>query len=195
MVAFVKSVAFLVFSLLFRVELKGRENIPQKGAAILCSNHLGELDMFFIGYRIKRLVHWMAKEELFKVPVIGFILRRVGAFPIKRGKGDIDSIKTAIRLLEEGHIVGIYPEGTRTRGRAEKKANVKRGAVLLALKVNVPVLPVAVETSYKPFSKVKVVFGKPYELDLDREKKYTNEEMLEITKGIMSKVYALLEEK
>src|SRR5690606_10964952 len=101
------------FSVFYRVQIIGIENIPKEGAAILCSNHISELDMFFIGYRIKRLVRYMAKEELFKNPLLRFFITRLGAFPVKRGKGDVGAIKTSLRLLSEGHIVGIFPEGTR----------------------------------------------------------------------------------
>ncbi len=194
MVALMKFLFGVFSGLFYRVELRGRENIPEKGAAILCANHLSETDMFFIGYRIKRLVRWMAKEELFRIPLVGFVIKKVGAFPIKRGTADVDSIKTALKLLEEGHIVGIFPEGSRTRGKAEKKAKVKRGAVTLAMKAEVPIIPVAIDSSYKPFSKVKVIFGEPFELEPYTEKKYTNEEMLEKTRNIMARVYHLLEE-
>lgn len=195
MVKLIKLVARIIFGLLYKVEISGKENIPEKGAAVLCSNHNAELDMFFIGYKINRLIRWMAKEELFKVPIFRIFLIPLGAFPIKRGSADVDSIKTALKLLEEGHIIGIFPEGTRTRGNENKKARIKRGAVSLAIKADVPILPVCIEGSYKPFSKVRLVFGRPFKLDVDRNKKYSQEETVELTREIMSKVYGLLEEE
>jgi 1-acyl-sn-glycerol-3-phosphate acyltransferase len=101
MITLVKTLAFIVFSILFRVRLVGREKIPASGPALLCANHLSELDMFFIGYRMNRLVHWMAKEELFRNPLLKAIITKLGAFPVKRGTGDIGAIKTSLKLLKE----------------------------------------------------------------------------------------------
>ena len=103
----------IVFKLIYRVELVNMEKVPVKGPAILCANHNNILDMFFLGFRLKRWMYWMAKEELFKNPIAAFILGKLGVFPVKRGKGDISSIKNAYKLLDEGKIVGIFPQGTR----------------------------------------------------------------------------------
>ncbi|HEX9060911.1 MAG TPA: lysophospholipid acyltransferase family protein [Clostridia bacterium] len=183
----------VVLRILYRVKFYGISNIPEKGAAVMCPNHIAELDMCFIGFKIKRLIRWMAKEELFKVPLFGKLLRYLGAFPIKRGKADVESIRTALGLLSEGHIVGVFPEGTRT-ARAGNNVKVKRGAVLLALKAGVPVIPVAINASYKLFSRVTVTFGEPIRLE-GNEENYSNDEMIQITKGIMDRIYGLLEEK
>lgn len=186
----------IIFSVFYRVRIIGRENIPKEGAAILCSNHISELDMFFIGYRIKRLVRYMAKEELFKNPLLRVIIKSLGAFPVKRGKGDVGAIKTSLKLLSEGHIVGIFPEGTRRKkaDKANKEIKVKAGAALLAQKSQAPILPVLIDGDYKLFSKVRIIFGKPFILDLDKNKKYTNSELLLESEKIMKKVYSLLEE-
>ncbi|MFZ5989779.1 MAG: lysophospholipid acyltransferase family protein [Bacillota bacterium] len=190
----VRTIAAIFFSIFYRVQIKGREHIPEKGAAVLCANHIGELDMFFIGYRIKRLVRYMAKEELFKIPLLSPFIKWLGAFPIKRGKADVEAIKTALKLLQDGHIVGIFPEGTRMKKKTGKTVRVKPGAALLAQKSGAPILPVAVSGKYRPFSKIKIVFGKPFSLDLDKDKKYTNNELVEVSENIMKNVYSLLEE-
>ncbi|NLD50106.1 MAG: 1-acyl-sn-glycerol-3-phosphate acyltransferase [Clostridiaceae bacterium] len=189
----VRLLVTLIITLLYRVEIKGKENVPEKGSALLCANHVGELDMFFFGYKIKRLVHYMAKEELFKVPLMGSFIKRLGAFPVKRGKGDVQAIKTSLRLLNEGHIVGIFPEGTRLKNRSSN-ARIKPGAALLAQKSGAPILPVLIKGNGKPFSNIKIIFGKPFILDLDKDKKYTSNELVEISEDIMKKVYALMEE-
>ncbi|HOM01762.1 MAG TPA: lysophospholipid acyltransferase family protein [Acetivibrio sp.] len=172
----------------------GIENVPEEGSVLLCANHIAELDMFFIGYRLKRLVRYMAKEELFKIPLLSSFIRRLGAFPVKRGKGDVGAIKTALKLLEEGQIVGIFPEGTRLKNKKGKAIKAKPGAALLAQKSGAPILPVAISGRYRLFSKIKIVFGKPFTLDLDKDKKYTNSELVEFSESIMKKVYSLLEE-
>lgn len=185
----------VVFTIFFRVTIIGRENIPQTGAALLCANHNAELGMFFIGYKIKRLVRWMAKEELFRNKIFGGFFRWTGAFPVKRGKGDIGAFKTVLRLLKDGHIVGMFPEGTRIKKKDDALVNVKAGVALFAVQSGAPILPVAVSGGNRIFDKVKVVFGQPYQLDIDHSKKYTSDELTEISNGIMQKVYALLEEK
>ncbi|TYQ15406.1 UNVERIFIED_CONTAM: 1-acyl-sn-glycerol-3-phosphate acyltransferase [Acetivibrio alkalicellulosi] len=190
----IKAFLFIIFSIFYRVEIIGKENVPQKGAALMCSNHVSEMDMLLFGYRINRLIRYMAKEELFKNPLFGAIIKNLGAFPIKRGTGDIGSIKTALRLLEDGHIVGIFPQGTRTKKKDVKEVKVKAGAALLAQKSGVPILPVAISGKTTPFSKIKIVFGKPFTLDLDKNKKYTSNELLTESENIMNRIYSLMEE-
>lgn len=189
----IKTIFFVFFSIFYRVQIIGKENVPKEGAAILCSNHISELDMFFIGYRINRLVRYMAKEELFKNPILRIIIKNLGAFPVKRGKADVRAIKTSLKLLSEGHIIGIFPEGTR-RKKSDKEIKAKAGAALLAQKSQAPILPVLVHGNYKPFSKVKVIFGEPFILDLDKNKKYTNSELLLESKKIMERIHSLVEE-
>lgn len=184
----------IFFGLFFRVKVYGRENVPEKGGLLLCANHLGNLDVPLIGYKNKRVIHYMTKIEMFKNPIVSFIIKKLGAFPIKRGVVDVEAIKTAINLLEAGNIVGIFPEGTRLLKNKGKKIKVKPGAAMLAIKSGVPILPVAVQCNYRLFSKVIIRFGKPFTLDLEKDKKYTTEEMSEISQGIMDKIYSLMEE-
>lgn len=191
---FVRFILSLIFIIFFRIEINGKENVPHKGAAILSANHIGELDMFFFGYKLKRLIHYMAKEELFKIPLIGFIIRRLGAFPVRRGRADVQAIKTSLNLLNEGHIIGIFPEGTRLKNRV-KNARAKPGVALLAQKSGAPILPVMISGDIRLFGKIKIIFGKPFSLDLDKDKKYTNSELVQISEEIMKKVYSLVEVK
>jgi 1-acyl-sn-glycerol-3-phosphate acyltransferase len=113
---------------------------------------------------------------------------------VKRGKADVEAIKNSLRLLENNEIFGIFPEGTRMKKKDAKTVRAKPGVALIAQKSGAPIIPVAVSGRYRPFSKIKVVFGKPFSIDLDKNKKYTNSELVEISQSIMSKVYALLEE-
>lgn len=191
-----KSITKIVFTLLYRVEIKGRENIPKKGPLLLCANHISLLDMFFIGYRIKRWVYWMAKEELFRNPILGFIITKLGAFPVRRGKADKEALNRAFELLNEGHIVGIFPQGTRVHENRLIRGNVKSGAALIAIKQKVPVLPAAIQGSVIPFHKVRIVFGKPFMLDSETEDSDVDKvDYRKLSQYIMQKVYDLLEEK
>jgi 1-acyl-sn-glycerol-3-phosphate acyltransferase len=195
MVSLVKLILRAIFSVFYRASLEHMENVPVKGPALLCANHIGIFDMLFIGYKMKRLVHWMAKVELFRVPVLGPLLWKLGAFPIRRGKADVESIKTALSLLNEGHIVGIFPQGTRIGDKDWRQVKVKRGAALLAVRTGVPIIPVAIKADYKLFSKVQVIFGEPFNLDIEQDKKYTNNELSQISYSIIERIYGLMEEK
>ena len=182
----------VVFGLFYRVELVNREKIPETGSAILCANHNTILDMFFLGYRLKRWICWMAKEELFRNPIAAWIFRSLGAFPVKRGTGDVSSIKTAYRLLEEGKIIGIFPHGTRLNAANVNTVRIKSGAAMLAANSGAYIIPAAVQGSYRLFSRMKVIYGDPFKVESN--KKYTGEELSEISREIVKRIYALLEE-
>lgn len=191
MVEVLRFIVKAFFALFYRVEIVGIENVPKEGSLIVCSNHIAELDMFVLGYKLPRLVHWMAKEELLKIPVMGNFFKALGTFPVRRGAGDIGAIRTVLKLLSEGKMVGIFPEGHRMRGK--KNTSVKAGAVLIAEKSGAPILPVAISANYKPFSKIKVVYGKPFKLNIGEGEKLSGEEMAKMGKDIMERVYSLLE--
>jgi 1-acyl-sn-glycerol-3-phosphate acyltransferase len=192
-----KKVALLItricFKLIYKVEIKNKELIPETGPVLVCAAHHSILDMFFLGYKLNRWINWMAKEELFKNPVLSYVLKKLGAFPVKRGKGDVGSIKTAYKLLEQGEVVGIFPQGTRTKTLESQKARIKPGAAMLAVNTGVKILPAAVKGSLKPFSRIKVIFGEPFRIEGDKDKKYTSEELRSISRDIMSRVFALEE--
>lgn len=124
------------------LESIGQENIPRTGGVILCPNHVSHLDPPAVGGGIRRQVHFMAKEELFKVPVLGYCIARFGSFPVRRGTADRRAIRRAIELLEEGKVVCLFPEGTRSLDG--KLQDAESGIGLIALKSGVPVVPVAV---------------------------------------------------
>lgn len=188
MKTFARIVTTIVFKLIFRVEIINREKIPQKGPALLCANHNTFLDMFLLGYKLDRWICWMAKEELFKNPIAAFVLKRLGAFSVKRGTADVGSVKNAYRLLEEGKIVGIFPQGTRRH--AGGAGRVKSGAAMIAAKVGVPIIPATVKGNYKLFSKLTVSFGDPFMIS-KHEDKLTKEELAEISTDIINRIYSL----
>jgi glycerol-3-phosphate dehydrogenase (NAD(P)+) len=130
--------------LYFRVRRLGREHIPG-GGVILAANHRSFLDPFAIGSCIPRPIYFVAKQELFRNPLIGWFLNCMGAFPIRRGESDEESMETALRLLERGEAVVIFPEGTRIR--AGSLAKPKRGVGRLALQSGAPVVPIAITGS------------------------------------------------
>ena len=163
----VRTLIWLPVKLLFRVHWKGRENEPttESGPYLVCANHQTALDVLFLCAVLRRQQpNFMAKAELFKVPLLGSLVRKLGAFPVSRGKGDVGAIKHAIHLLEEGRSVGVFPQGTRCPGRELRDCNVKAGAGMLAARAGVQVLPVYIKIKgrrWRFFRRVDVIVGKP----------------------------------
>lgn len=188
MKTFARIITTIVFKLFYRVEVINKDKIPERGPALLCANHNAFLDMFFLGFSLKRWIHWMAKEELFRNPIAAFLLKRLGAFPVKRGTGDVGSVKNAYRLLEQGKIVGIFPQGTRRH--TDGTARVKSGAAMIAANAGVPIIPATVKGSYKLFSKMTINYGEPFFID-KHEDKLTKEELAEISRDIINRIYSL----
>lgn len=158
-----KIVFRISFTILFRFEVIGRENIPREGAVVIASNHASLLDPPLIGTAASRKMHFMAKEELF-VPILGTCYKILGAFPVSRGASDMGAIKHAIDILKSHEVLGIFPEGTRSKTGALGQAG--SGTMLIAKKGAAAVVPTAVigsnlrlQKSFWP--KIKVVFGEP----------------------------------
>ncbi|NLM73594.1 MAG: 1-acyl-sn-glycerol-3-phosphate acyltransferase [Clostridiaceae bacterium] len=185
---FAKVLFRIYFALFYRVKVEGTENIPAEGPLLLYANHPSAWDMILIACYMKRQVHFMAKVELFKNPIFAYILRTLGAFPVNRGKGDIASTKTVFKLLKLGKIVGIFPEGTRTPSKNLNKG--KGGAAMFAIRSNAPVLPVGVVWNKKKFSTLRLVFGETFVLE--GNKSPTKTELIEETKNILNRIYALI---
>jgi len=183
----------IFFKIFYRVEVIGINKIPADGPAILCANHKTILDMFFLGFKLKRWIYWMAKEELFRNPIAAFFLRKLGAFPVRRGTGDVGSIKTAYQLLEKGQIVGIFPQGTRIKSKKMDEFKVKPGAAMIAAHTGVPVIPAAVKGNYKLFSNMKVIYGDSFVVGEGKNKKYSKEDLLNMSRDIIKRVYSLAE--
>ena len=157
-----------IYKFVFRGHLIGIENIPQKNAFIMVSNHGSLLDPPLLGHALGRNISFMAKAELFKIPLLGFIIKACGAYPVKRGIVDKNTIKTACKKLSNDNCIGIFIDGTRQKnGRVNKP---KQGAALLAFKNQKLLLPVAIVNSHKLirfrfciplFSKIVIKVGKP----------------------------------
>src|SRR3954452_5385395 len=150
----------------FRMTRVGREHVPKDGPVILAANHRSFLDPFIIGVCVRRPIYFVAKRELFERRWQGWILNALGAFPIRRGESDEESMETALEILRRGDVVVIFPEGTRIRTGSLGKA--KRGVGRIALQSGAPVVPVAVHGTeharrgwrVRPV-KVKVRMGSP----------------------------------
>ena len=157
-----------IYKFVFKGHLIGRENIPQKDAFIMVSNHGSLLDPPLLGHALGRNISFMAKAELFKIPLIGCVIKACGAYPVKRGIADKNTIKIACEKLSNDNCIGIFIDGTRQKnGRVNKP---KQGAALLAFKNQKLLLPVAIVNSHRLirfkffiplFSKIVIKVGKP----------------------------------
>lgn len=146
--------------LLYPHRVTGRELIPD-GAAIVCAPHSSYLDPVLVSLAVgkKHRPYYMAKKELFSVPLLGAFLKYIGIFPVDRSGGDVESIRKSMRLLKSGCKVGIFPEGQRVAD--DDAVAAKTGAVRLAEKMKAPIVPVYVPRVKKPLRRFKIVIGEP----------------------------------
>tara|TARA_Y100001978_G_scaffold168905_1_gene157547 strand:+ start:179 stop:799 length:621 start_codon:yes stop_codon:yes gene_type:complete len=172
-----KIVVFPIFKFLFRGELDGANNIPDKNSFIIVSNHGSLLDPPFLGHALGRKVSFMAKQELFRIPLLSLIIKACGAYPVKRGLVDKNSIVLASKKLLNNEIIGIFIDGTRQKNGFVNKP--KNGAALIASKTKKLLLPVAIINSHRLvrfklfipfFNKVIIRIGKPIHYPLTTSK-------------------------
>ncbi|GHO66455.1 hypothetical protein KSC_053470 [Ktedonobacter sp. SOSP1-52] len=189
----IRTVAIILLSLVSRIKLRSRYNIPKEGPFIIASNHLSWTDVPLVPLFIPGKVVYMAKEELFHGKV-GWLVRFLGAFPVKRGEADRRALRAADEQLKKGKIFVIFAEGTRSRSHTLAKGN--NGMSYIALRSGVPVLPVAIhgsENVLKKFgAKVTITYGKPIVFTPKNGKKVTNEDIEETTKTIMYSIASML---
>jgi len=155
---------------LYRFEARGVANIPQSGPVVLCSNHKSLIDPVTLGVGSPRKINYMAKEELFRIPLFNSLIRALGAFPVKRGGVSKEAIRTAINVLKADKVMGIFPEGSRKGERVEGVGMGKRGAITIAARSAAAVVPVAIIGDYRLFRKLIMVCGAPLDLSPYLEK-------------------------
>lgn len=184
----IKFIVKVVCKILFFVTVKGEENIPKEGAAILAANHTSFWDAPIILTATKRPMRTMAKAELFDHKLLAPFLRMGGAFPVHRGNADITAIKTALRTLKNGEIFAIFPTGTRIKdGEGEAKA----GVAMIASKSGAPVVPVAIRGGYRLFKKVTIHIGEPMYIKDENGTKPSADELKIYADKILDKINSL----
>jgi len=172
---FLRFVFRLIFYILFRARVYGRENIPAEGAVILAANHASNIDPPLMASLIDRPVSYMAKIELFENPIFGAAIRRCHAFPVKRGESDRGAIKTAVAVLKEERVLGLFPEGTRSKTGELQKAEA--GVALIAAMTGAPIVPVAILNTHRIFAnggllpQLRIMYGQPISFQGDRKSK------------------------
>ena len=157
-----RAIARVLVALFIPHRVEGLENVPAEGAFMLCSNHLSDLDPFVLVSALTRHIYFMAKKELFRVPVVRSVIKAMGAFPVDRGSADLAAVRQAMGLLKNGQALGIFPQGHRYK--KDDVRQVQTGAALIALRTRVPVIPVHISAPLHFFRRGVVRVGAPVEL-------------------------------
>ena len=178
----VKVTLGVVYRIAFRVKITGQ--VPDEGAYVLCCNHINYLDAAAIVLFNKRKVNFVAKEDLFQHGILMWLGHLFDVIPIKRDMQDINAMKRCLKVLKNGELLGIFPEGTR-KGM-EKNLKAKNGAAFMAMKAKVKVIPIGIHGTFKPFSKVYMNYGEPIDLS-----GYTKDNLDEATENIMDTIVML----
>ncbi len=153
-----------MFRFTMRIKAHGLENLPLEGGAVICPNHISMWDVITVGAVTPRQIHFMAKAELFKIPVLSFFLRAMGTKGVDRKSSGTEAIKYLIGEAEKGDLVGIFPQGTRRTGENPADTALKNGAALVAYRAKVPMVPVCIVTKgmkYRFLRRKHIYIGKP----------------------------------
>ena len=167
--------------------MNGLENLPKDVGYIICANHMNYLDAAGLILCNKFPIRFIAKADLYRFGILSYLGHLFDIIPVKRDKSDINSIKLCLKALKNKEILGIFPEGTR-KG-LEKNAKVKNGAVFLAEKAKVKIIPVGISGSFKPFTKVTFNYGKP--IDVQEFKKDGSDWLDKASNKVMNDIVML----
>jgi 1-acyl-sn-glycerol-3-phosphate acyltransferase len=182
--------------LIYRVRAIGVENVPRHGALVLAPNHFSQMDHFFVGIYLRRKIRFMAKSQMFGPPVLTYIYKHGGVFPVRRGNHDEEAFETAYQLLDQEEMLLVYAEGGRSR--SQQLGEPKPGIGRIALESGAPIVPVAIHGSARVrgwkrlhFPKVTVEFGKPMTFVV--EPAPSRERQLEVASEVFAEVRELYE--
>jgi 1-acyl-sn-glycerol-3-phosphate acyltransferase len=141
---------------MFELQIFGMENVPPTGGVLLVSNHQSYLDPVLLAVWLKRPMSYLAKSELFRNPAFAWLIRALNAFPLRQGKGDKGAIEETIRRLQQGHLLAVFPEGTRSEDGELQP--IQRGVALVVRRANVPIIPVVLDGSFQAWPKGSKMF-------------------------------------
>ncbi|WP_257348058.1 lysophospholipid acyltransferase family protein [Pseudalkalibacillus decolorationis] len=168
--AFGRSLFSGIFAVGYRIKVIGKDNVPKDSGVLICANHISNLDPPLVGSTANnRNVHFMAKSELFDMPVLKYVLPRVHAFPVRRGMSDKQALRNGLQLLRDGEVVGLFPEGSRNKTGVVGEGLA--GAGFFALKTDAKVVPCAIIGPFKVFNEIKIVYGEAIDLTEFKERK------------------------
>ena len=189
----IKFIFKIIAIILYRPKIVGKENLPKDTGALICPNHVHNLDSAVIVAMFKRKVNVLAKEELFKNGFIRWIADIFGVYPVKRGRADLQAIKISLKLLKNDELLLMFPEGT--RHGLDKGKKPKNGAVLIAATAGKPIIPIGIQGSFKPFRKVIVNIGKPIDYSKYSEEVKEKEQASKLTQELMQEIVKLRDAK
>ena len=164
MYRFLRFLALVLTKVWFRLRRSGGENIPESGAAILVCNHIHLMDVACTMAMTRRQVYFMAKKELFEGAFLRWVLSSIGTFPISRGDADLSGIRTALRIVKEGKLLCIFPEGTRNRDAKQPLLPLQEGVAMISLRAHSPIVPMWVQGGYVPWKPCSLTVGAPMDL-------------------------------
>lgn len=170
------------------IRVENVERIPNSGGVILCGNHISLLDVFLLFAHVKRPMRFMGKAELFEIPVISWFIRKCGAFPVKRETGDLTAIRTSINILNSGGALTIFQTGKRNATEA------KNGAVYLALKSKVPIVPFSIEGNFRLFTRTTIRFGELISLEEYYATKISGEALDQISESVWNTICGMVKQ-
>ena len=177
---FAYAVLAWIVAFIFNIRVVGREKEPENGGFMVCANHTSGTDPVVICYAFrKHQIRFMAKKELFKVPVVNWLVAMLGAFPVDRGGGDVGAIKKSVNIVKGGDCLGIFPQGHRYPGVDPRETDTKNGAALICTKAEADIVPVYISrknNTHKLFRRTYVVIGDPISFEsLGYDKEGTGE--------------------
>ncbi|MBQ7288490.1 MAG: 1-acyl-sn-glycerol-3-phosphate acyltransferase [Clostridia bacterium] len=183
-----RCIAYPIVRLLYWFRVTGVENIPKQGKVILCCNHIQMLDVVLLIIACPRRISFMAKEELFRNPLVGWLFRKMGAFPVVRGAASREAINYAVSLIQDGGVLGIFPEGKRCREGRPTKA--KSGIAMILSQVDAPVIPAAIyyKDNRRVFARANLHFGEPIPHEVLEMKDNSRDELRRVSSTIMSHI-------
>ena len=185
-----------LFRRLFRIRITNAQNEPQDESFVVCCNHTSLFDVVVIAIALKKQLRFMAKKEVFKVPILNWFAKSMGAFPVDRKNGDVGAIKKTIEILKGGDCVGIFPQGTRCPYENPRETPIKDGLGMVAQRAGVGILPVAIKTKkgkLKFFRKTELVIGEYIPNDMLQFEGTNKEQYEKITHYAFDKTCQLLE--
>ncbi len=189
----IKFILKLVAIIIYRPKIKGKEKLEEVQGALICPNHVHALDSAVIVLMNKRIIRVLAKESLFRFKILKWLASIFGVYPVKDGKKSMESMKISLRLLKNKELLLIFPEGT--RNGMTKGVKPKEGAIKLAIRANVPIIPVGIQGSFKAFTKVKLNIGEPIYYSEYKEEINNKELLEELTQDLMNKIIKLRDEE
>ena len=180
--------AYAYYKIFFKLQVEGLKQLDLSTHYVVCANHLNLQDPMVLGALLPFKTRFMGKKELFKNPIVGAFLRRIGVFPVDRDNNDLKAIKVALSILKEKQSLGLFPEGTRNPGFEPLK--VKAGTAMLAIKTKTPILPITIDSFYKFGKPIRVVFHSPIVFESYYDQKLEGETYEALSQEIMTQIYS-----